>query len=231
MMEVQSAHWTTVAVVLFTLLVTPFYWHLILPAEKARKLAWITVSFMTGMALINLYQVQDALGPAGGLVIAVAWATPAILVWRHRTWFTGLHQRNLAGLQIFRLIGFVFLTEMFRGHIPGSFAWPAGVGDILVGLFAIYTFVTFHHAGKLKMKILIVIGMLDFLSAFFFGFTSMEGPAQLFAKGFDNQANLFPTGLIPFCLVPYAITYHTLAVASLVKPRNSGSTPSCDSSQ
>lgn len=214
-MEIQDAHWTTVAVVLFTFLATPIFWYFVLTPEKARRMAWITVTFMTTMAVVNLYQLQDYLGPAGGLVILGAWATPAILVWRYRRWFTGLNARNLAGLQIFRLIGFVFLTEMVRGHIPGSFAWPAGVGDILVGLFAIYTYITIRQAGRLKMQILTAIGLLDFLSAFFFGFTSMEGPAQLFAEGFENRANLFPTGIIPFCLVPYAISYHVLALISL----------------
>jgi hypothetical protein len=47
--------------------------------------------------------------------------------------------------------------------------------------------------------------------AFFFGFTSMEGPAQLFAVGFENKLSLFPTGLIPLFLVPYAITFHVLS--------------------
>lgn len=221
-MEILNAHWTTVAVILFTLLVTPIFWYYVLPSDKARRMAWITVVFMTIMAVINLFQLQNYLGPAGGLVILFAWAIPATLVWSYRDWFTDLDARNLAGLQIFRLIGFVFLTEMVRGHIPGSFAWPAGIGDILVGLFAIYSFLTFHKSGRLKLQILTILGLLDFAGAFFFGFTSMEGPAQLFAKGFDNKSNLFPTGIIPFSLVPYAITYHILALISLKRKGKAG---------
>jgi hypothetical protein len=54
-----------------------------------------------------------------------------------------------------------------------------------------------------------IVGAADFASAFFFGFTSSAGPQQLFAHDFDNQPALFPTGMIPLFLVPYAIFFHT----------------------
>jgi hypothetical protein len=38
---------------------------------------------------------------------------------------------------------------------------------------------------------------------------------QLVAHGFENQVYLFPTGIIPLFLVPYAITYHMLSFINL----------------
>jgi hypothetical protein len=35
------------------------------------------------------------------------------------------------------VIGAVFLLEMARGNLPGIFADPAGVGDVLVALVAL----------------------------------------------------------------------------------------------
>jgi hypothetical protein len=104
---------------------------------------------------------------------------------------------------------------MTRGNIPASFALPAGIGDIVVGVTAFILVVGFREIPRWGVLLVITIGALDFLSAFFFGFTSFEGPAQLFADGFDNQTNLFPTGLIPIFLVPYAISFHVLSWINL----------------
>jgi hypothetical protein len=60
--------------------------------------------------------------------------------------------------------------------------------------------------------------MADFMSAFFFGFTSSEGsPLQLFFPAVTNQLILFPTGMIPLFLVPYAIFFHFLSLFNYLK--------------
>ncbi len=72
---------------------------------------------------------------------------------------------------------------MIRGHLPGIFAYPAGLGDILVGLVALGVLLAYRKSERIpKAGIFLVIGLgiADFLSAFFFGFTSSEGPLQLF---------------------------------------------------
>lgn len=42
----------------------------------------------------------------------------------------------LIGIQTFRVLGGVFLIRYFQGDLPGLFAIPAGVGDLLTGIFA-----------------------------------------------------------------------------------------------
>jgi len=37
------------------------------------------------------------------------------------------------GVQVYRALGLIFLVLYAGGYLPGLFAWPAGVGDILVG--------------------------------------------------------------------------------------------------
>jgi hypothetical protein len=44
-----------------------------------------------------------------------------------------LDLRLLTALQGGRVIGFVFLALYAHGLLPGLFAWPAGLGDVLVG--------------------------------------------------------------------------------------------------
>jgi hypothetical protein len=53
MIEVMQAHWSSVLVIMFTLLVAPFYWFLVLPVQKAIKMAWITAVLATIMLTIN----------------------------------------------------------------------------------------------------------------------------------------------------------------------------------
>jgi hypothetical protein len=65
--------------------------------------------------------------------------------------------------------------------------------------------------------IVIVVGMADFMSAFFFGFTATQGPLQLFFPDVPNRLIMFPTGLIPLFLVPYAIFFHVLSLLVYLK--------------
>ena len=68
----------------------------------------------------------------------VSFGASSSLYWK-RNWFLSqrLSQKWLIGLQILRLVGILFLIEMILGHIPGTFAYPAGLGDILVALVAL----------------------------------------------------------------------------------------------
>ncbi len=42
----------------------------------------------------------------------------------------------VTSFQAWRVAGFVFLPLLAFGHLPGLFAWPAGLGDVAVGLAA-----------------------------------------------------------------------------------------------
>ena len=53
-----------------------------------------------------------------------------------RGFVLGRDLRFVTLLQSWRVVGFAFLPLYFFGVLPGLFAWPAGVGDVLVGLGA-----------------------------------------------------------------------------------------------
>jgi len=60
---------------------------------------------------------------------------------------------------------------MRLGHIPGIFAYPAGLGDILVGLVALVVILAYRTSDRIpKFGIFIVfgLGVADFISALFF---------------------------------------------------------------
>ena len=73
------------------------------------------------------------------LGVGLAWA------FRWRIVGKGLSQHILIGLQLARPIGMVFVVEQFRGLLPGSFAGPAGWGDLTVGLIALYVVIRYRN--------------------------------------------------------------------------------------
>ena len=144
---------------------------------------------------------------AAGLGYAFRWA----LVGK------GLSQHMLIGLQVLRVIGMVFVLEHWRGNLPGVFAHPAGWGDLLVGIIALAVLIRYRsqEIPNGAVKLVFVVGIADFVSAFFFGITSSATPLQLFAFDQPNQVLLYPTGLIPLCLVPLAVIFHILSITEM----------------
>jgi hypothetical protein len=109
---------------------------------------------------------------------------------------------------------------MARGHIPGIFAYPAGLGDILVGATAFGILLAYRKRERIPgtfIILIITLGVADFLIAFFFGFTSALGPFQVFFPATPNRLIIFPTGMIPLFLVPYAIFFHVLSLLNYLK--------------
>ncbi len=228
--ELMPAHPVTVMVVVAALLVTPF--HLlgtyVFSGASARKGAIVGAGFLVWGAVMTWVCLADGVrgrGPLGQLIIPVCWITPSAILVLGRRWFLSepLSQRWLVGLQVWRVIGGVFLIEMVGRNIPGIFAYPAGIGDLLVGVLAVAVLVIHRSSATIPrgaVVAVLVLGVADFVSAFFFGFVSSEGPQQLFFPEVVNDLLLFPTGMIPLFLVPYAIFFHTLSFLSLRNDRH-----------
>lgn len=146
-----------------------------------------------------------------GLAAVLGWWFSDVLLGR------GVPQQMLIALQLFRPLGMVFFYEYLRGTLPGSFAIPAGFGDLLAGLTAAAVLIRYPTGPVPRRAVLLVavVGLLDFTSAVFFGFTSSATPLQLFAFDLPNQVLQWPLGLIPGFLVPYAVVAHILSLVQL----------------
>lgn len=230
MYSTMNAHFLSVVIVTAAMLVTPMYvactYHF--SGASARKGLGIGSVFLVWgafMTWVCLARIPESLGPAGALIIPLCWITPSVVLWMFRDWFLSepLSQRWLMGLQVWRVIGGVFLIEYSRDNLPGIFALPAGIGDVLVGVVAASLLLIFSRRQLPNWAIILVLvlGVADFISAFFFGYFSSEGPAQLFHPDITNNTLLYPTGLIPLFLVPYAIFFHTLSWLSLKRQADS----------
>src|SRR5262245_18293195 len=66
------------------------------------------------------------------IAFAVAYAASE----RVRAISRSLDLQLLTAIQAWRVIGAMFLVLMSYGLLPGLFAWPAGLGDLIVGAYA-----------------------------------------------------------------------------------------------
>ena len=137
-----------------------------------------------------------------------------------------LPQRLIVGVQLYRAEGLIFLVLYAGGHLPGVFAWPAGVGDILVGLSAPVIAAAYANhlpngAGWLRAWNL--LGIADLIVALTTGFLTSPSRLQMFAFEAPNQLiTAFPLAMIPVFLVPLSLLLH---FASLKKLRQTWRLP------
>jgi len=64
----------------------------------------------------------------GGFLI---WRSPSV-----RRVIDAVPQQWIVGVQAYRALGVIFLILYATDRLPGLFAWPAGLGDVLVGVLA-----------------------------------------------------------------------------------------------
>jgi hypothetical protein len=221
MYVVMDAHPLTVIIIVGALMVTPIYVFATYvfsgaSCQKGLRVGMTSLVIGAFMFWVCLSGLSIRLGLPGSLIVPAMWILPSLALFLWRKWFLSerLSQKWLVGLQFFRAIGALFLLEMVRGYIPGIFAYPAGIGDILVAVVALAVLVRYLGSPPIPggaVTLVIIVGVTDFLSAFFFGFFSSKTPLQLFFPAVANNVIVFPTGLIPLFLVPYAIFFHVLS--------------------
>ena len=227
MYEIMNAHPVTVILVIGIMMATPIYalgTYVFSEASRTKgmQIGLAFLVFGSLMFWVCLSAVPRRLGPIGNLIVPVAWILPsAILYWR-RDWFLSqrLSQKWLVGFQLVRALGGVFLIEMAMGNLPGILAYPAGIGDLLVALVALTVLLRFRRMEGIPggaVLVVAVVGILDFVSAFFFSFASLQTPLQLFFPAVANNIVAFPTGMVVSFLVPYAIFFHTLSLLNYAR--------------
>ena len=125
----------------------------------------------------------------------------------------------LIGLQVYRVLGGIFLVGWARGVIPSLFALPAGIGDVTTGLLALpvaYTLAARNSSATRAGIAWNIFGLLDFTIAVGIGLVTSPGPFQLMKPSISNTGlGLYPTVLIPAFAVPSSILLHVLSLRQL----------------
>jgi len=132
----------------------------------------------------------------------------------------------LVALQLYRLFGSWALVAGLRGALPGVLAWPAGIGDVLTGLFAVLAAIavaTGTAQGRRAAIIWNIFGLADFAVAITLGIITSPGRFQLIVPNVPSiGAGAYPDVLTPPFVIPSSILLHALSLRQLyrsVKPR------------
>lgn len=132
--------------------------------------------------------------------------------------------RTLTMVQLWRVVGFVFLPLYSFGVLPGLFAWPAGLGDVAVGLLAFFVvgkidrdpdFVT--SRGLVGFHLL---GLTDFAIAISTSALAAGAFPTLIAGGITSAAlDVWPLNIFPSFIVPAFIIAQLSVLLSVREAR------------
>jgi len=125
----------------------------------------------------------------------------------------------LIALQAYRVLGSAFLIGWARGLVPGVFALPAGIGDVVTGLLAVPVAILLAAGGLEGRKAAVawnVFGLLDFTIAVSIGLMIAPGPMQVIVPSIPNAtAGIYPNVMVPAFAVPSSILLHVLSLRQL----------------
>lgn len=136
----------------------------------------------------------------------------------------------LIALQLYRVLGGVFLVGWARGVVPGLFALPAGIGDVTTGLLAVPIAISLAAGAPGARRAAIgwnVFGLVDFAVAVGIGLMIAPGPLQLIVPSIPNATlAVYPNVMVPAFAVPSSILLHVLSLRQL-RRHNLASDHSC----
>jgi hypothetical protein len=181
--------------------------------------AWAILT--TVLARRGFYQPPDLTSPPPiGITLALVLLVLAVsLVVSPSLRRLLTNQKNLILLNLWRLVGAVFLMLMANGQMPALWALPAGIGDVIVGAMAPWIANRVETPQGRRAAILFnLFGMADLVVAVGLGVMTSPGPAQVFHTGPTSElATRFPLALVPTFLVPLAWTLHIVSLWQLVR--------------
>ena len=194
---------------------TPIWTPALRAGLAALLLLWFTVAYVIGVEGLMANPQSAVMAPiALTAVIPVALFLLAYRVSaRFRRFVLSQDIRTLTIVQHWRVVGFVFLALYAFDVLPGLFAWPAGVGDVAMGLAAVFIVARMDRdpdfvrsAGFVRYNLL---GLLDFAVAVVTAGLSAGSFPGLIANGTTSAPmDVWPLNIFPSFIVPIFIILH-----------------------
>jgi len=184
-------------------------------------IGWFGIAFALGVS--GVYRSASDQIPTIQYGILVPILIGSVLIVRSSSMarvIEAVPQQWLIGVQFYRALGSIFLILYGAGKMPGLFAWPAGIGDVLVGTLALVVAIAYARGPEKNGDLVWVwniLGLTDLSVAVATGMVTAPSPIQQFAFDLPNELlGEFPLVLIPIYLVPLSVLLH---FASLTKLR------------
>lgn len=138
--------------------------------------------------------------------------------------------RLATGIQAWRFAGFGFLALYAHDLLPGLFAWPAGLGDMAIGLTAPWVVLALvrrpEFAASPGFVVWHLLGLLGFVVALTTGVMASSTAIGIGSEITTDPMGRLPLVLIPCYLVPLFTMLHLTAIfqaRQLVRGRSSAS--------
>ncbi len=185
-------------------------------------LLWLLLAFTLGA--------NDAFAREPGappLPILVGFLTP-ILIFLVAFWTVGPFRDFMmsfdlpvmVGIQAWRFGGLGFIALYAYGILPGLFAWPAGLGDMVIGVTAPLVILALRRqpafaAGRL-FWVWNLLGILDLVVA-----VGLGAMSSVLGIGISAEITTFPMAKMPLVLIPAFLVpvFLMLHIVSLLQAR------------
>jgi hypothetical protein len=183
--------------------------------------AWVLASVL--LAKADVYRFEPT-RPVPWLPIGLTGALAAALLLSHTPVVSRIVAQpdglwRLTVPQIFRVVGVTFLVVLALGKLPAVFALPAGLGDMAIGVEAVFLARNLRRgvAGRRAVWYFNVLGLVDLVVALAIGFAAAPAVVRLLLISPTTEAiSLLPLALIPATVVPLASALHLLSLHRLM---------------
>ena len=201
--------------------------------RSARAAAAVLALWAAGILILALNGAFDVppSEPALPLVLAIAippaaFFLAASLVRPLRRAVLAIDPVLLVEFQAWRILGGVFLVVMAFGHLPGFFAYPAGLGDVAIGITAPFIALQLRkHPDFLKsnrFRTFHLLGLADFVIAAGTGIAARNAIPGLVGEVTAGAMGQLPLVLIPAFIVPVFIILHLISLMQAAEARRAG---------
>ena len=192
-------------------------------------IGWFLVAIALGG--LGVYQASSDRLPTIQYGILLPILIGGVLLWRSSTLgriIDAVPLPWLVGVQLYRALGTMFLILYANNKLPALFAWPAGIGDILVGVLAPLVALIYARAPREGASLVLgwnVLGILDLVVAVSTGFITAPSPFLPHINPPTSELmSVLPLVVIPTFAVPISILLH---IATLMKLRRTAADSIC----
>jgi len=128
--------------------------------------------------------------------------------------------RQLILLHSWRMVGIGFVFLYFYDRLPALFALPAGLGDAMAAMGALFIGIAlYEHTATVSPKRVYLwnmFGLIDFVVAVSMGVMTRTGEVLSFSGQVSSDImGSFPLALIPGFAVPFYVITHLIIFAQL----------------
>ena len=178
---------------------------------------WLAAAYLIGTGHWLTNDGQSVIAPialSAAIPVALFFAAYGLLP-RFRGFVLAQDIRTLTMIHLWRVLGFTFLTLYAFDVLPGLFAWPAGLGDVAIGIAALFVVLRMDrdpdYATSPGLVRFHLLGLADFVVAVATAGLAAGGLPDLIANGVTTAPmdvwplNIFPSFGVPAFIITHAI--------------------------